>query len=214
MENQAPDINDYLKIIKRRRKYLVLPFLAIAILSILLAVLLPSVFRSTATILIEEQEIPSELVHSTVTTFADQRIQVISQRIMTRANLMDVIQKFDLYPKERKSKSEERILEKMRKSIKVESISADVIDRHGSKTKATIAFTLSFEDKSSSLSQKVANELTSLFLKENIKSRTESAENTANFLSEESRRLKENIQLLQAKLAKFKEKKPQPITSD
>ena len=118
MENQAPDINDYLKIIKRRRKYLVLPFLAIAILSILLAVLLPSVFRSTATILIEEQEIPSELVHSTVTTFADQRIQVISQRIMTRANLMDVIQKFDLYPKERKSKSEERILEKMRKSIK------------------------------------------------------------------------------------------------
>ena len=112
MENQvAPDINDYLKIIKRRRKYLLIPLLVIALLSIVLAVVLPSMYRSTATILIEEQEIPPELVRSTVTTFADQRIQVISQRIMTRANLVDIVHKFDLYPKERNSKPEERILE-------------------------------------------------------------------------------------------------------
>ena len=195
MENQTPDIKDYLKIIKRRSKFLVIPFVVISILSIVLSVLLPSVYRSMATILIEEQEIPSDLVRSTVTTFADQRIQVISQRIMTRANLMEIIQKYDLYPKERKSKSEERILEKMRKSIKVEPISANVIDkRNGAPTLATIAFTLTFDDKNPVLAQKVANELTSLFLKENIKSRTESAENATLFLSEESRRLKDKIQ--------------------
>lgn len=208
MENQAaPDINDYLKIIKRRRKYLLIPLLVIAIFSIVLAVVLPSMYRSTATILIEEQEIPPELVRSTVTTFADQRIQVISQRIMTRANLVEIVQKFDLYPKERKSKPEERILEIMRKSIKVEPISADVIDpRNGAPTKATIAFTLTFDDKNPVLAQKVANELTSLFLKENIKSRTESAKNATLFLSEESRRLKEKIQQIQGQLATFKEK--------
>lgn len=83
MENQAPDIKDYLKIIKRRYKFLVVPFVLISLFSILLSVLLPPVYRSIATILIEEQEIPSDLVRSTVTTFADQRIQVISQRIMT-----------------------------------------------------------------------------------------------------------------------------------
>ncbi|MDD1633721.1 MAG: lipopolysaccharide biosynthesis protein, partial [Methylococcaceae bacterium] len=160
-----------------------------------------------STILIEEQEIPSDLVRSTVTTFADQRIQVISQRIMTRANLMEIIKKFDLYSKDRKSKTEERILEKMRKSIKVEPISADVIDpRNGSPTRATIAFTLTFDDNNPALAQKVANELTSLFLKENIKSRTESAENATLFLTEESRRLKDKIQQLQAQLAAFKEK--------
>jgi polysaccharide biosynthesis transport protein len=207
VENQAPDINDYLKIIKRRSKFLIVPLVVISILSIVLSVVLPSVYRSTATILIEEQEIPPELVRSTVTTFADQRIQVISQRIMTRSNLVEIIQKFDLYPKERKSKSEERILEKMRKSIKVEPISADVIDpRNGAPTRATIAFTLTFDDKSPVLAQKVANELTSLFLKENIKSRTESAKNATLFLSEESRRLKEKIQQLQTLLATFKEK--------
>lgn len=207
MENQAPDIKDYLKIIKRRSKFVIIPFVAISLMSIVLAVVLPSVFRSSATILIEEQEIPSELVRSTVTTFADQRIQVISQRIMSRANLVEIIKKYDLYADDRKTKTEERILEKMRKSIKVETVSADVIDpRNGAPTKATIAFILAFDDKSSTLSQKVANELTSLFLKENIKSRTESAENATLFLSEESRRLKDKIQKIQSTLASFKEK--------
>ncbi len=206
MENQAIDIKDYLKIIKRRSKFLVIPFVVISILSIVLSVVLPSVYRSMATILIEEQEIPSDLVRSTVTSFADQRIQVISQRIMTRPNLVEIIKKYDLYPKELKSKSEEKVLAEMRKSIKVETISADVAGKSGSGTKATIAFTLTFEDKDPAISQKVANELTSLFLKENIKSRTESAENATLFLSEESRRLKDKIQQIQTELAAFKEK--------
>ena len=206
MENQTIDIKDYINIVKRRSKFLLIPFVVISILSIVLSVVLPSVYRSIATILIEEQEIPSDLVHSTVTTFADQRIQVISQRIMTRANLVDIIQKFDLYAKERKSKSEELILEKMRKSIKVEPISADVVTKTGSAAKATIAFTLTFDDKTPTLAQKVANELTSLFLKENIKSRTESAQNTTLFLSEESRRLRDKINETQNQLATFKEK--------
>lgn len=207
MENQTLDIKDYLKIIKKRRKFLIIPFVVIALLSVILAVVLPSVFRSSSTILIEEQEIPSELVKSTVTTFADQRIQVISQRIMSRTNLVEIIKKYDLYADDRKTKTEEKILDKMRKSIKVETISADVIDpRNGAPTKATIAFVLTFDDRSSSVAQKVANELTSLFLKENIKSRTESAENAAVFLSEEARRLKDKIQQLQGTLATFKEK--------
>jgi len=207
VENQAPDIKDYLKIIKRRRKYIIIPFLAIFLLSIILSVVLPSVYRSSATILIEEQEIPSELVRSTVTTFADQRIQIISQRIMSRSNLMEIIKKFNLYADDLKSKTEERILEKMRKSIKVETVSADVIDpRNGVPTKATIAFVLAFDSSSSTLAQKVTNELVSLFLKENIKSRTDAADNAALFLSEEKKRLKDRIQEIQSNLATFKEK--------
>lgn len=212
MENQTPDIKDYLKIVKKRRRFLIIPLVVIALLSIVLAVALPSVFSSTATILIEEQEIPSELVRSTVTTFADQRIQIISQRIMSRSNLVEIIKKYDLYADDRKSKPEEVILEKMRERIKVETISADVIDpRNGAPTKATIAFVLAFDDHSPILAQKVANELTSLFLKENIKSRTESAENAALFLGEEARRLKVKIQELQAKLATFKEQNLQQL---
>ncbi|MFA5983142.1 MAG: Wzz/FepE/Etk N-terminal domain-containing protein [Methylococcaceae bacterium] len=205
MENQAPDIKDYLKIIKRRRKFLLIPFVIILTISSVLAVILPPVFQSTATILIEEQEIPPDLVRSTVTTFADQRIKVISQRIITRPNLNEIIQKFDLYPELRKKKSEEVILKKMRDSLKIDTISADV-GGHSGGSKATIAFTLAFDDENAGIAQKVANELTSLFLKENIKSRTESAENTMIFLHEESKRLKDKIQEIQTDLATFKGK--------
>ncbi len=126
---------------------------------------------------------------------------------MTRPNLTEIIKKYNLYAAERLKKPEEVILEKMRSLIKVETISADVGDQKTNRaTQATIAFTLTFEDKSAELAQKVANELTSLFLKENIKSRTESAENAALFLSEESKRLKAKIQEIQDKLATFKEK--------
>jgi len=207
VENQTLDIKDYINILKRRIRYLLIPAAAITLLSIMLAVLLPPVYKSSATILIEEQEVPKELVKSTVTTFADQRIQMISQRIMTRSNLMEIIGKFDLYADDRKSKTQEVILEKMRKSIKVETISADVIDpRNGQPTQATIAFTLSFEYESPAIAQKVANELTTLFLNENIKNRTQSAESTTLFLSEEARRLKDKIQQIQADLAVFKAK--------
>lgn len=206
MESQAPSIKDYLKIIKRRRKYLLIPFVIILTISSVLAVILPPVFRSTATILIEEQEIPPDLVRSTVTSFAVQRIKVISQRIITRPNLNEIIQKYDLYPDERKKKSEERILEKMRDRLKIDTISADVGGKNSSSSKATIAFTLSFEDQNPGIAQKVANELTSLFLKENIKTRTESAENAMVFLREEAHRLKEKIQQIQTDLATFKEK--------
>jgi hypothetical protein len=58
---------------------------------------LPPTYRSTATILIEQQQIPQDLVRTTVTSFADQRVQVISQRIMTTVNLSRIIEQYGLY---------------------------------------------------------------------------------------------------------------------
>jgi uncharacterized protein involved in exopolysaccharide biosynthesis len=207
-ENQESDFRDYFKILKRRRKFFIIPFVVFALLGALLAVLLPSVYSSSATILIEEQDIPTDLVRSTVTTYADQRIQVISQRIMTRLNLSKIIKKYDLYADKRKNDSLEIILDKMRERIVVDTISADVVDkrRGGAPTQATIAFTLSFEDESPVVAKNVANELATIFLKENIKSRTLSAENATLFLSEATRRLKEKMEAMQGKLATFKEK--------
>ncbi len=207
MDAQESDLGDYWKIFKRRKKLFIIPAIIIFILSVLLSVLLPSVYNSSATVLIEEQVIPTDLVRSTVTTYADQRIQIISQRIMTRLNLTTIIKKYNLYVDERKKYPLEIVLEEMRDRIKVETISADVVDkRRGTPTQATIAFTLGFNDESPVMAQKVANELVTIFLKENIMSRTQSAENATLFLREATQRLKEKGQMLREKLAKFKEK--------
>ena len=95
---------------------------------LLLAMLLPARYRSSGTILIEQQELPADLVRSTVTSFADQRIQVISQRVMTTETLLKLIHRFELYADERGGESREELIERMRSDIDFRMISADVID--------------------------------------------------------------------------------------
>jgi polysaccharide biosynthesis transport protein len=172
---------------------------------VLLATLLPSMYRSSGTILIEQQEMPQELVRSTVTSYADQRVQIISKRVMTTETLLNIIRRYDLYPKERAKDTREALLTKMRKDIGLKMISADVIDpRSGRPTQATIAFTVSYQNRSPELALKVANELTTLYLNENLTSRTQMAEQTTAFFTEEAATAQANIVTLDKKLADYK----------
>ena len=142
-QDNGNEIKKYADIIWRRRLLLVSVAGVVALLGAAIAVLLPAVYRSNAVILIEQQEIPSELVRSTVTSFADQRIQVISQRVMTSDNLTRIIDQYDLYAAERQTEPREAILLQMRQDITMDMISADVVDpRSGRPTQATIAFSL------------------------------------------------------------------------
>jgi polysaccharide biosynthesis transport protein len=190
----------------RRRR----TFFAIAagglLVTLLLALLLPPVYRSAATILIEQQEIPQDLVRSTITSYADERIQVISQRVMTTQNLLRIIDQYDLYPDRRHRDPRELLLKRMRDDIMMKTISAEVIDpRSGRPMQAVIAFSVAYSNQSPDLALKVANELTSLYLNENLSSRTRLAQQSADFLSEEADRQQKRIADLDAKLAAFKE---------
>ncbi len=189
-EEELLGIGDYIAILKRRKMQLILPAAIIMLLSIGLALGLPSIYRSEATILIEQQEIPSELVRSTVTSYAGERIQVISQRVMTTENLGKIIDSYGLYKDERDDTSITLLAEALREDIELEMISADVVDpRSGRPTTATIAFKLSFSNKQPRVAQKVTNELVSLYLDENLRQRTQSALETSTFLSAEGEKL-------------------------
>ncbi len=134
------DLSYYLAALSYRKGRVLLIVIAVFIASAAVAFGLPPVYRSTATILIEEQDIPSDLVRSTVTSYADQRIQVISQRVMTRSNLKSIIDKYSLYQEESRVETSERIIKRMREDVSLEILSSDVIDpRSGRPTQATIA---------------------------------------------------------------------------
>ena len=191
----------------RQRTVIVLVAGIVMSLSVTLALVLPPTYTSGATILIEQQEIPQELVRSAVTSFADQRVQVISQRVMTTQNLLSLIERYDLYPDIRLSKPREVLLQTMRNDISMKMISADVIDpRSGRPTQATIAFSVNYKSHSPDLALKVANDLTSLYLNENLTSRTQMAEQTSSFFSEEAARQQARIMELDKKLSEFKQK--------
>lgn len=203
---QIENFRDFVAVAKRRKKRAILVFLALAIITLATVFLWPSVYRSSATILIEQQEIPNDLVRSTITSYADQRLQIISQRVMTRTNLMGVIEKYSLYPDDIKDEPIEVIIEEMHEAIKMETISADVIDpRSGQPTSATIAFSLSFDYEDPSVAEKVANELTSLYLNENMKNRRETTIEASDFLDAEAEKTSTTIEGIENRLAAFKQ---------
>ena len=206
MENQI-NISDIIKALYRRRMPAIVIFIVIAIASLSYAILAKPTYRSSATILIEQQEIPQDLVRSTVTSFADQRIQMTIQRVMTFAKLSELIKKYDLYQEMRKEEPLEAVVTQMRSDISHNMISAEVVDpRSGRPVVATIAFTIAYFSQSAKMAQTVANELTSLFLQDNIKNRTEMAEEAESFLISEVNRLERKSKELEKSLAEFKEK--------
>jgi len=196
-----------LRAMRRRRLPMLVAASGVLTLACLAAYFWPPTYRSTGTILIEQQEIPEDFVHSAITSYADQRVQVISQHVMTSSNLLDIISKYDLYPEARRTRAREAIISDMRNDIKLDMISADVIDpRQGRATKATIAFSVSFINRSPQVAAAVANELTSLYLRENLETRKQQAEGTADFLNTEAARLGGQVTELERNLADFKAK--------
>lgn len=207
MEEQTKNLQDYFAVLKKRKVSIILIGISVFVISAAVAFLLPPAYTSSATILIEQQEIPPELVMSTVTSYASERIRTIEAQVMSRLNLLKIVDKFNLYKSKRKFETSEEIVERMRKDAQLRVISAGVVDpRSGRPSEATIAFSLSYTGESPATVQRVASELSSLYLNENLRSRTSKAEETSSFFDEEAKRLGELISDLEQQLANFKEK--------
>lgn len=180
---------------------------AVMILTGLAAYFWPPTYRSTGTILIEQQEVPQDLVRSDISSYADERVQMITQRATASANLLDIIDKYNLYRDERRTETREALVAKMRHDIRVNMISAEVMDpREGRATRATIAFSISYDSRSPLVAAEVANELTSLYLRENLETREKQAADTVDFLDSEAKRLGAQTSALEQKLADFRAK--------
>lgn len=197
-----PTLKDYLATLRRRALPAAIAFLLIFAVAGTVAVLLPPTYRATGTILVESQQIPDDLIRSTVTSFADERILVIKQRVMTQSNLRNIIDKYDLFADRRRSVPASEILEMMRTRIGVELISADVVGNR----RTTIAFKVSYDDAQADVAYKVANELVTLFLDENVRTRTARATETTEFLTQEADKLRQNLDAAEVQIAEYKQK--------
>lgn len=206
MEENELSAGDYLKILKRRFSALLIPFLVVVVISAGVAVILPSIYKSSSTILIEQREIPAEYVMSSMTTYAEQRIQSINQRVLTSSRLLELINQFDLYPDLKQKKTIDEIIAKMREDVVLEPVNVEIADRKSGRTAtATIAFTLSYEGENPQKVQRVTSTITSLFLKEDLKVRKHQASSTSEFLEAEKDKVQVRLAEYENKLARFKQ---------
>jgi polysaccharide chain length determinant protein (PEP-CTERM system associated) len=206
MHKEINNLQDLMAIVKRHVWSIVIPAASLLLIAVIVSLAIPAQYRSTSTILIEDQEIPRDYVASTVTGYAEQRLHTINQRIMSTPKLLEIIGRFNLYADMKSSRTTEEIVARMRKDTKFETISADVIDpRTGRPTPATIAFTLSFEGENASTVQQVANVLASLYLEENLKVREQQTSGTSRFMESEMNDVKKRLDEIDGKIAVFKQ---------
>ena len=202
----ALTLGDYIAIGKRRFWLMVFVFVVVLAISVLVIRSLPPRYRSTAVVSVESQQIPEGLVQSTVRDYADQRIGFVNQRVMTTARLLEVIDKHRLYAEGNSDTPEALRVERLREHIILDTI-RDPVVRKG--RGSTVAFTLSFEHGDPEISAAVANDLVTMFLAENVRSRTAQATGTTQFLTQEAMRLGVLVSAMDARVAEFKQKHSQ-----
>ncbi len=188
-------------------------FAAILFIGIVFAYSLPDIYQSQGYILIEEPQIPSEILKSTITSYASQQLATLNEKILTIPNIIRFIEEFDLYPQERLDTPVELLVAKARAAIAVELQSRSSVNTAGLPAQRVVGFTVAFEDENPETAKRVTDTLVEFYLEENLKSRSAKTRDTAAFLAEEVKKLEGEIGELEAKLATFKEENADRLPS-
>ncbi len=167
---------------------------AIAIVTVMR---LPVVYRSEAVILVDSQKIPEHYVTSTVNTNVQDRLATISQQILSATRLQKIIDTFGLYAKERNTMVQEEVIERMRKDITIKVERGWTGGQPG-------AFHVGYEGDNPALITQVTNQIASLFIDENLRTRERQAEGTADFIDSQLDEAKKTLDQMEAKLSAYK----------
>lgn len=185
-----------------RRKWLGLFLFAAPAAALLsLALNLPNLYSSTATVLVEQQQVAEGFVKSSVTGEADTRLNLIREKLLNRAGLLELITRFDLYPDLRKRASEEAVVDRMRKDVSLElkELQRQVYGRDG-----TFGFKVSYRGRDPETVANVANTLATQYVEENLKMRTHQAKDTTTLLKKQLDDIKKRHEEQESRIANFK----------
>lgn len=192
----------YVRSVVRRRFWLVFFVGALfSALGVAVAFILPPSYRSTATILVESEQIPTELARSTVTASAVEQFQVIQQRIMTRATLLDLADRHRVFANRPEMSPSERV-DAMRQAIafNLNTLARRLADRSMA---TAVSFSVSMNADNPATAAAVAGELVTLILDRNAALRRARAETTAEFFRQEVDRLGRELSQLEARIVAF-----------
>jgi polysaccharide chain length determinant protein (PEP-CTERM system associated) len=158
-----------LEIAWRHKWLIVLPFALIATGVAAYSQVLPNLYRSETLVMVVPQRIPDTYIRSTVTSRIEDRLRSISEQILSRTNLEQVILEFDLYTQQRVRMSMEEVVEIMRAQIEVQPVRGDM-------------FRIAFVARDAEVASKVVTRLADMYIDENQRDRTVIADDTSEFL--------------------------------
>ena len=202
-EGTSSSLLNFLPSILWQRRYFVLvPFLVALAGGIAAAFLLPTSYQSTATLLVQSQDLPTNLVESPTTGAVDQRVARIREEALSRGNLISIMEQNDLYSSERRSKPMSEIIEKMRHATVVGALAGDIGQQSGGQS--TIAISMSFEYPDPVKAQAVLQNLVSKFLAMDNQTIEDQATLSVRFLQDQATKLQVQIAQIEHDLTSLK----------
>src|SRR6266850_1859518 len=199
-EPRSRNLHDILEIVSRRRWLALAAFVAPLTAALGLAVFLPDLYRAAATVLVERQEVPDAFAHPVLLAEPDTRLQTISERILSRARLEDLIGRFALYPDLRGRAPRDAIIERMRKDIQFELKGVDRASGRGE----TIAFTLGYRGRDPQTVARVTNTLASFYVEEDQQTRQRQTVGAADSLRLQLEQMKQRLDDQERRVGDFK----------
>jgi uncharacterized protein involved in exopolysaccharide biosynthesis len=205
-------MDDYLAIARRRMKVVLIPLVIAPLAGFLVSFGFTPKYTATSTVLVEGQKVPSNYVQPVITADFTQRVQTLSQQVLSASRLRPVIESLDLVKPGEEVKLMEQIRANMQVTPVITSMSAAASGQGAglAKKKPSVTdeplpgFYVSYSDSKPDRAQKICNAMTSLILDENLKSRAEAAKGTTDFLGRQVEDAKRAIDEQDAKLATFK----------
>lgn len=201
IQRREMEIGDYVDMVRRQKAWILGPAFAGLVIAVVVAFLWPDTYISSATIRVVPPAVPSTLVPSNVNSAMSQRIDAMYQTISSRTNLTNIINTHNLYPRDRKRKPMEDIVEDFRKDIRIGQVgSITTNDR-----REVPAFQILFSYENRILAQRVTADLVSRFISENTRERTNQSIQTTQFLRDQVDSAKKELDTLEARLAEFRQ---------
>lgn len=194
---QSFHLEPYLAIARRRLWYFLIPLFCGWLVVWGVSWVLPSVYRSGTLILVEQPTVPSQYVVPNIAADnLQERLQSITQQILSRTRLMRIIDSQNLYAEGRTVSMPDEVVERMRKDIEIELVH----DRD-----QLTAFNVYYSSRDPQVAQRVTKELTDLFISENLEARQEQSENTTQFLESHLDEARKSLTEQEERIRQFKD---------
>ena len=191
--------NYYIALIRRRSWYFLIPFFVGWALVWGASWMLPSVYRSGTLILVEQPTVPQQIVPPNISGTFQDRLQSISQQILSRTRLLHIIESANLYPEDRGRKTSDELVDLMRKNVEIELV------KNPGSTELN-AFNIYYSARSPFVARQVTNELTHLFISENLDVRQQQSQTTTKFLESQLEDARRDLSEQEERVRQFKEK--------
>ncbi|HET8547636.1 MAG TPA: Wzz/FepE/Etk N-terminal domain-containing protein [Bryobacteraceae bacterium] len=193
------DIEDYIDIVRRHKAWILGPAFGALVIAVVVAFLWPDTYISSAIIRVVPSQVPENFVPSNVNVEMSQRINSMAQTILSRGNLTNIINTYNLYPRQRQRKPMEDVIEEMKNSIRIGQV-VNLTERE----RGLSAFQVQFSYHDRILAQKVVSDLVTRFISENTRDRTNQSMLTTQFLNDQWEQARQELQKIEERLAKFR----------